>query len=621
MKKILLWLMAAFACYSTNAQCPNGDAEMNSFTNWQGYTGVRPMMSSVFDPTGYAPGIVPGRHTIVTTGNDPIVGAALPMVTEGNYAIRLGNTGTMREAEVLSYTFTVPAGFSFRYAMVLQDPQNHVTGNKPFFSYWVSRSSAIATSLTPGNYIDGRVFMSDATSSFFHAMSYNGEALAYKEWQTECVPALSSMVGQTVTIYFATGDCSENSHFGYAYIDGLCKPSPPVPQLTGPALTCSNLDPLFFDGSGSQNESEHYWIVTECDASGNPIGNPTAVLPTAAPAGQLNVRSLIPFANGLHYYKVTLGIKNCSSGWVYTSRIFQANIPDLRAGNKIVCCGAGTVLTAGIGKTSLFSYPAGSFKWYNEAGTFIGNGTMVDRGFAGFPNWVNEILVSSNRSTKYRVVFDNGCRNEQWAYVTVITGKPAGGFSCVGYNNCTGSGNIKFEPEVILCGNANEIQEYDKHLQLAREAYTFSWSNGVTSNINNVTGNTTYTLTVNNGCTSSTYTITPGKFRGAFPGLSYPPGMTLTQPLVVYNTGMPAGNAPAYNAHTYELRVWDRWGNEVYEKYITTCTGFYNGEIKWDGRDKQGNYVNLNSVYHYEVILRNCDGSRTYTGMQVTFVN
>jgi plastocyanin len=51
----------------------------------------------------------------------------------------------------------------------------------------------------------------------------NCGGIQYKPWITIGVD-VSAYVGQTVTLDFATGDCGQGAHFGYAYVDAGCAP-------------------------------------------------------------------------------------------------------------------------------------------------------------------------------------------------------------------------------------------------------------------------------------------------------------------------------------------------------------------------------------------------------------
>jgi flagellar hook assembly protein FlgD len=78
---------------------------------------------------------------------------------------------------------------------------------------------------------------------------------------------------------------------------------------------------------------------------------------------------------------------------------------------------------------------------------------------------------------------------------------------------------------------------------------------------------------------------------------------------------MQPGYVPAYNAYRYELRIYDGYGHLKYTKNNWyACPGLKNGEITWNGRDDNGNWVNINDTYTYKVTLQNCSGSQLYQG-------
>src|SRR4051812_9922048 len=134
--------------------CPNGDLETGTLAGWQAYYGSR-LNSSTIWLNNLTPGIINGRHTIMSPGNDPILsicGVNLPQVGEGSYSVRLGNSATNGEADLLAYTFTVNAqnkNFTFRYAVVLQNPSGHDGNQQPFFGYYIKRGSSIIWTLSP----------------------------------------------------------------------------------------------------------------------------------------------------------------------------------------------------------------------------------------------------------------------------------------------------------------------------------------------------------------------------------------------------------------------------------------------------------------------------------------
>jgi hypothetical protein len=132
-KLFSLLFFLSFAIQLSSAQtssCTNADFEQNSFSGWSGTTGTCCPISS------FTPGIVSGRHTIMTGGTDINTNGALSCVAPGgSYSVRLGNDDVNNEAEQLSYSFLVTPQtqlFVYRYAVLLQDP-GHLPTEQPRF--------------------------------------------------------------------------------------------------------------------------------------------------------------------------------------------------------------------------------------------------------------------------------------------------------------------------------------------------------------------------------------------------------------------------------------------------------------------------------------------------------
>lgn len=202
--------------------CTNMDFSSNNFNGWFGTTG-----RAVTGPAG-APtptyiinsiGIVNGRHTIMTGGNDPCGGFPRVDPQGGPYSVRLGNNQTGAEAEQLRQTFTVSqnnSSFTYRYAVVFEDP-NHSPQDQPFFRALIRDAN--------GNIVPCSDFVVSAGTGipgFLNSASC--ATVRYKPWSTVNVD-LSNYIGQNVTVEFTAGDCSHSGHYGYAYIDAACAPS------------------------------------------------------------------------------------------------------------------------------------------------------------------------------------------------------------------------------------------------------------------------------------------------------------------------------------------------------------------------------------------------------------
>jgi gliding motility-associated-like protein len=207
---ILFFLLSGNTFCQTVSTCTNSDFELGNFSNWNGEIGsCCPIFTS---PSG----IINGRHTIMTGGVDPYSLGLVPRVFPGgSYSARLGNDHVNSEAEKLTYTFDVTDQtdlFIYRYAVILEDP-NHDPSEQPRFQISVQDQNGQPIGCGTYNVVSG---------ANIPGFQNNGD-YRFKTWTTIGID-LSSYIGQTVTIIFATGDCSLGGHFGYAYLDCYCSP-------------------------------------------------------------------------------------------------------------------------------------------------------------------------------------------------------------------------------------------------------------------------------------------------------------------------------------------------------------------------------------------------------------
>ncbi len=212
MKKLLFSLMT-FLIFNLGAQsiCENADFELGDFTNWQGQTGN---CCGINTPNN---GIVNGQHTIMTgPGLDPNSCGQIPVVAPGStFSARLGNDLSNFGAERLRYTFNItPANtlIIYKYAVVLEDA-GHPAGDQPRFEAKLLDQNG---NTIPCTYY----YVAAGPGSGFQNC---GAGVQYKTWTTIGVD-VTPYIGQTVTVDFATGDCGQGAHFGYAYVDAGCAP-------------------------------------------------------------------------------------------------------------------------------------------------------------------------------------------------------------------------------------------------------------------------------------------------------------------------------------------------------------------------------------------------------------
>jgi hypothetical protein len=244
------------------SNCENGDFENGDFTNWTGKTGTANVNGNPPDLSG----IIGGRHSILSSGNDFYAPIQIPF--SGTYSARLGNKEVGAESESLQYCFTVDnlnADFSFNYAVVLQDPE-HSIEQQPYFEYSFSYTeNGIKTN------IQNFKVVADATNPFFKKVKPNSPIL-YKGWTCEKID-LSSYIGKEVCAEFIVADCTENIHFGYAYIDGLCSTlegNTPFISLNINDTYCKN-QPVIANASESKRFNQYVWEVCKLNPNGQKV--------------------------------------------------------------------------------------------------------------------------------------------------------------------------------------------------------------------------------------------------------------------------------------------------------------------------------------------------------------
>ncbi len=222
-----LLIACASLCTITTvyAQCPpNIDFETGSFDGWTCYTGsVASIDNNNVISFNYSGPPIPGRHTMqsaLSGGTDPYGGFPVNCPNGSGHSIKLGNNTAGREAEGVSYTFTIPAGANtynliYNYAVVFQDP-GHLASEQPRLDLQVQN-------LSDGYPITCSSFSFFANGSplpgFQQSPNPGGNTpVWYKSWTAVSIN-LDNLAGKTIRLFFKTADCTFRVHFGYAYID------------------------------------------------------------------------------------------------------------------------------------------------------------------------------------------------------------------------------------------------------------------------------------------------------------------------------------------------------------------------------------------------------------------
>jgi gliding motility-associated-like protein len=223
----ILLLASIFINVTVNSQvgigCTNADFESGNFTNWTGQTGnCCPIVTNTNGLVTAAMNALDGtgRHVIMSNGTDPKSCNQIQRVAAGGiYSARLGNSSTGRQAERLRYQFTIDPDNTliiYKYAVILQDP-GHSPADQPRFQAKLIDQN--------GNVIPCTFYEVAASGNAegFQTCQIGSTAVRYKNWVTIGVD-VSNYIGQTLTLDFATGDCEQSAHYGYAYVDAACAP-------------------------------------------------------------------------------------------------------------------------------------------------------------------------------------------------------------------------------------------------------------------------------------------------------------------------------------------------------------------------------------------------------------
>lgn len=201
-----------------NGPCVNMDFETCDFTGWTLFDGIvntNPMeMVNPVAATGT-------HHNITTPGTDPVVGIPTTSPNGGGCSVMLGDaTGTGGRAASMTQTFMVSnanAVYTYSYALVLEDPSGHTTGEKPFFKVNMYDQGGAIIPCGEYSVIAGDVNSGGDPDFVAYAAGY------YLPWRTTFAP-LDAYIGQNVTVEFIVGDCSQSGHYGYGYVDAECSP-------------------------------------------------------------------------------------------------------------------------------------------------------------------------------------------------------------------------------------------------------------------------------------------------------------------------------------------------------------------------------------------------------------
>ena len=209
--KNLLTLLLLLCCGFLSAQCPD-------FTNLNG-SNVTCQYGMFEDPFQYT-GIASGRHTVISQqGSDPNTGHQMPFLPPGeNRVVRLGNEQVGKQAEAITYQFTVNPDYAIlllKFAVVLEDP-GHPAPAQPRFVVRVLNDAGQLVEdcaeydVTAAGDIPG-----------FQTYTSGRHNVRWRPWTNVGID-LSDYAGQPIRLQFVTYDCDYWGHFGYAYFTASC---------------------------------------------------------------------------------------------------------------------------------------------------------------------------------------------------------------------------------------------------------------------------------------------------------------------------------------------------------------------------------------------------------------
>lgn len=209
--KNLLTLLLLLCCGFLFAQCPD-------FTNLNG-SNVTCQYGMFEDPFQYT-GIASGRHTVISQqGSDPNTGHQLPFLPPGeNRVVRLGNEQVGKQAEAITYQFTVNPDYAIlllKFAVVLEDPGHPAPAQPRFVVRVLNNAGQLVETcaeydVTAAGDIPG---FQTYTSGWYN--------VRWRPWTNVGID-LSDYAGQPIRLQFVTYDCDYWGHFGYAYFTASC---------------------------------------------------------------------------------------------------------------------------------------------------------------------------------------------------------------------------------------------------------------------------------------------------------------------------------------------------------------------------------------------------------------
>ncbi len=433
--------------------CTNIDFETGTMAGWVRSTGFNPLTNAI----GCCPN-PNGDQTIMTGGLDPFGNFPRVWPGGGNASLRLGSTAIGGIADRISQTFFVTpanANFTYRYAVVLNDP-GHTVAQQPRFT-----SEIIDTLGNPVNCTVYSVTAGGGIPGFVNSnVTANGSVVRYKTW-TDVAVDLTPNIGQNVTIRFTVYDCSPTGHFAYAYIDGLCTNF----DTNVADTTCANVAIQICAPNG--------FSTTTWNGPGV-VNNPNQCINITQPGTYSCTTLLVPGCPGPTF--------------VHTLTLLPSPIVDFTATPAAICSPQYTFN----GSLNISGGSITSYQWY------FGDGNTA----TGSLNQTHTYAAAGTYSVKLKAISNRGCADSLIRIVTIAP-TPV----------------IAFSPPSNCINTVTQFTNFTTISPGSVTGYTWNLGNGVTSTLTNpaftYTTSGTFTITLsaisNQGC-PSTLTQTLGIF-------------------------------------------------------------------------------------------------------------
>ncbi len=372
-----------------------------------------------------------------------------------------------------------------------------------------------------------------------------------------------------------------------AAIGGIQSGGDAIADFSLPKETFCIYEDIVADPTISQNTGDHFWSIQESDANWNRFGTEITQWFTGSPT----IRNLTNFANSKNfnfkcntYYRIKLAVNGLCTEWNEKTKLVKFSCPNANAGVDLCCSNLTGFPTLGTN----YSNNNFSFEWFPKYGLTF---PYQSKTFLDCDN--DDLNEFDCFEYTLKVTDENGCIAEDKA--TVYFDSPK--FNIIQEQGC--------------CKNNLSIQDDGCFSNIL-------WSTGEKSKSISVSQSGAYSVTVSNACgqTSKSITVpTTNIITGFFNTIAYnskfyPPsgGAGYSDKLYIKDvmSGNGAANVPnSYNATEYKLEIFNRWGNLFRTITGSSCNGFDNWAVNWDGKDQNGNIVQIGE-YNWKLYFKNC---------------